>query len=175
MKKTIIVFCLLTLVFIPVSSHAKQKIPESAKAAVKALKKLEARIQAGISYRDYAPALGDAKFDVNMFVQGNDAKGFDDLKASIIKTMSTYDLANSIWNSKIAGTGNFYSKGDALTIDFFKLYPEANKSDKDGGVWSDHKSQYTGESLIFVDTMIQYLFSEASKETAKSFAMLNKK
>jgi hypothetical protein len=47
---------------------------QSAKEAVRALPKLQARVEAGISYRDYSPALGDALFEVKLFLQSPGAK-----------------------------------------------------------------------------------------------------
>jgi len=38
------------------------------------MKKLQARTQAGISYNDYAPALGEAKFEINLFLESPAAK-----------------------------------------------------------------------------------------------------
>ncbi|MGD0217487.1 MAG: hypothetical protein ABSC45_08265 [Desulfobaccales bacterium] len=47
---------------------------QSAKDALRAMKKLQARTQAGISYNDYAPALGEAKFEINLFLESPAAK-----------------------------------------------------------------------------------------------------
>ena len=47
---------------------------QSAKDAVRALQKFQARIEVGISYRDYAPALGDVKFEVNQFLRSPEAQ-----------------------------------------------------------------------------------------------------
>lgn len=47
---------------------------ESTKEAIRALKKLEAKIEVGISYNDYSSALGGANFEVRMFLESPEAK-----------------------------------------------------------------------------------------------------
>jgi hypothetical protein len=74
---------------------------QSAKEAIRALKKLEARVQVGISYRDYAPALGDAQFEVNLFLESPEAKSKSELSQSIKKAMELYLQANTIWGEKV--------------------------------------------------------------------------
>jgi hypothetical protein len=143
-------------------------IPESAKNAVKALKKLEARCQAGISYRDYSPALGDAKFDVNMFIETNDAKELEKLRLSIMKSIQHYEYANIIWQLRFALEQELYDVNSSFASGFFAAYPEANKKETEGGIIDDKYNK------IFFQTAISYVFSTASKELTNSFALLNK-
>lgn len=70
---------------------------QSVKEAVRALQKLQARTEAGISRRDYAPALGDTRFEVNQFLQSSEAKVNPKLTASIIKTLNYYQMAADAW------------------------------------------------------------------------------
>jgi hypothetical protein len=72
---------------------------QSAKDAVRALQKLQARVESGISYRDYGLALGDARFDVNLFLQSPQAKN-EKLKASIRRAMEHYQMARTVWQVK---------------------------------------------------------------------------
>ena len=74
---------------------------QSAKDAVRALQKLQARVEAGISYRDYAPALGDALFEVKLFLRNPEAKTKPELAAAISKAMGYYQTAGEIWTSSI--------------------------------------------------------------------------
>lgn len=144
-------------------------IPESARNAVRALKKLEARTEAGMSYRDYSPALGDAKFEVNMFIESKEANNFSDMKSSIIKAMNYYDNAKYFWSINIISYGGrgYFPKGDKVYSEYFNLYPETNKSTDVGGV-------LLSADAIFVGAAISHIFSLASKEVANSFAMINK-
>ena len=65
MKK---ILCFIILL-IPIFAYA-----DNTKDAVMALKKMEARVQSGISYRDYGNALADAKFPVNLFMESIEVK-----------------------------------------------------------------------------------------------------
>jgi hypothetical protein len=158
---------------------AEKSIPESAKNAVRALKKLEARIQAGISYRDYSPALGDAMFEVNMYNETDDAKELQDLTASINKVIQHYEYAGVMWKLKFVMQGNALDLDTSAAKEFFKSYPDANKVYEKGGVL--HKMPVmVNDNLIERDKLVYdfavaYVFSEASKELANSFALLNNK
>ncbi len=126
-----------------------QSIPDSAKNAVRALKKLEARCQAGISkISDYSAALGDAKFEVNMFVESSESNDFESLKSSIMQTMKHYDDA-----------GDYFSRGAA----------EYELNNLRGHRVEALESKQRDDNLGFES------ISLASKELAISFALLNKK
>lgn len=149
-----------------------EAISESAKNAVRALKKLEARYQAGISYRDYAPALGDATFEVNMFMESDDSKKLESLAASIKKTLQYYAYANTLWGYQFTTSkenkedyidNRFYDINSDIIKEFLKLYPEANKS---------VNFDFNGTKMHY-SVAIAYVFSAASKELANSFALLN--
>lgn len=153
--------------------HEVKAISESAKNAVRALKKLEARCQAGISYRDYAPALGDATFEVNMFIETDDSKKLENLTASIKKTLLHYVNANILWELRFSMKHEIYDIYSDFTSSFFQLYPEANKSVEEGGIISKLDDYPNG--AVYFPIAISYVFSEASKELANSFALLNNK
>jgi hypothetical protein len=70
MKKHFI-FVIVVSVFTFFSATA---FAESAKEAIRALRKLEAKIEVGISYADYLTALGDANFEAKMFLESPEAK-----------------------------------------------------------------------------------------------------
>jgi hypothetical protein len=74
---------------------------QSAKDAVRALQKLQARVESGISYRDYAPALGDALFEVKLFLRSPEAKTKPELAAAVSKAMEYYQTAGEMWMSSI--------------------------------------------------------------------------
>ncbi len=74
---------------------------QSSKEAIRALKKLEAKCQAGINYRDYVRALGEAKFEVNLFLEGKEAKNNPDLAELVTKAMKEYEEARDYWEMHI--------------------------------------------------------------------------
>ncbi len=135
---------------------------ETAKDAVRALKKLEARCQAGISYRDYAPALGEAKFEVNMFLEGEEAKSTGELKTSIAKTMTHYLYLQKLWsrkNSEFKYNMFMLDKDPYGTMaEYFKLYPTAKSPKTGGGILSKN-----GEFVYFSEAF-SFVLNEASKE-----------
>jgi len=98
MKKfTTILFIFFISIMLSVSAYA-----ETAKDAIMGLKKLQARCQSGISYRDYSNALGEAKFPVNLFMESAEAKKIPELTDSIKIVMGHYEYAGYIWHEKIA-------------------------------------------------------------------------
>lgn len=85
-----------------IKQHLKKTIPESANNAIRALRKLEARCEAGISPRDYGPALSDAKFDVSTFENSKEVKDWVALKEGIMRTMALYQKAGDSMRQKLA-------------------------------------------------------------------------
>lgn len=73
---------------------------QSAKDAIMALKKLEARVEIGISYKDYGPALGETKFPVNLFLESSEAKEKPELAIHIENAIQYFEIANFIWEYK---------------------------------------------------------------------------
>lgn len=152
MKKystTFLMFFVLMLITIP--AHA-----QPAKDAIMALKKLEARVQAGISYREYGPALGEAKFPVNIFSESDDAKKYPELLDSVNKTMKHYEYAGKAWPIKFSK----YSRGlvDAdsqVGMEIKALYPQAE-------VPSILKEK--GRNQYFVDSLVKMMWQAASDE-----------
>lgn len=74
---------------------------QSAKEAVEALKKLESRVQVGISYNDYGPALGETHYKVKMFLESPNSNNNPALKKPIGKALEHYIYAKDIWGYKI--------------------------------------------------------------------------
>lgn len=76
---------------------------QAAREAIRALQKLEARFQAGISYRDYAPALGETIYQVNLYLESPEAKKKPQLAESIGKVLFHYAMIKEVWDEKYAG------------------------------------------------------------------------
>jgi len=94
---------------------------QTAKDAIMALKKLDARVETGISYKDYAPALGEAKFPVNLFLESSKAKENPELTVHIRKAIRYFQTPNLIWEYKLSN-GNIISThadcGKIISRDF---------------------------------------------------------
>jgi len=94
-------YLLVSIMFILSIIISMPAYAQSAKEAVMGLKKLQARCQSGISYRDYSNAVADAKYPVNLFMESADSEKMPDLKASIHKVMEHYETANLFWNRRM--------------------------------------------------------------------------
>jgi hypothetical protein len=155
---------------------------ESAREALRALKKLEARCQAGISYQDYGPALGEAKFEVNLFLESSEAKKRVKLAESIDKVMGHYDTAGTVWKRKFSessdssrGLGGIillkYDFGQSL----LKLYPNANKDYKEGGALLTVQISKRSPTIthISIDSLLPIIWREASNELTRAMSLLS--
>jgi hypothetical protein len=63
------------------------------KDAISSLKRLSARTQFGISYDDYSKELASTKSQVNLFLEGHDAKNQFKLAEAMMKALEHYDFA----------------------------------------------------------------------------------
>ncbi|MGD0091441.1 MAG: ankyrin repeat domain-containing protein [Planctomycetota bacterium] len=82
-------------------------VPESAKTALTALKKLQAKIEAGINFDRYSETVGETLYEVKEFTTSADAKGFEALSSAIADAMADFQRASDMWNQKI-------QRGDSL-------------------------------------------------------------
>ena len=139
---------------------------QSAKDAIRALKKLEARVEAGISYKDYAPALGDAKFEVNLFLESPEAKEMPRLSEAVKKTMGHYLTANTVWQYKFIGNGVTHSLPKASALEIAKAYPATRRY-----ITSSRYAQSDGK--LDIDTAISAIWKEASEELKKATNLLS--
>lgn len=143
---------------------------QSAKEAVLALKKLEARVQSGVSYRDYGQALGDAKFPVNLYLESEDKKN-PALVESIKKTMEHYEVVGRVWQWCVENhSGNL-----PVDIELGKMvisrYPETGKTREDGGALVSSGSY--GDRLVG-DDVYPIVWNKASEELKITTALLSK-
>lgn len=165
MKKTpflfLVSFKAMTLFFIllvgvPTLSHA-----QSAKDALMALKKLEARIQGGVTYRDYGSALGEAKFPLNLYFESSEAKKYSDLSSSLRNAMYHYDVASRVWEFKMGrppSRGRFINVNSDLGKYLEKSYPNV-KTD----ALSELKI-FGKDSTYDADLVLRLIWKDASKE-----------
>jgi len=93
---------------------------QTSKDAIKALKKLSAKVESGISYQKYREELGDTNAEVKLFLESKDANKDPQLALSVKKIMGNYQDAANLWGQFIES----HSK-----LDFFDLdnAPEARK------------------------------------------------
>jgi hypothetical protein len=160
MVAVITIFLTCCLLALPEGAFA-----QSAKEAVMALKKLEARVQAGISYRDYGPALGEAKFPINLFMESADAKNHPELTEAFNKTMKHYEYAGSLWNLKVSN----------IPIPFFVVESDIGKEVKNK--YPQAPSKMPGHSKFdketyYVSELLPFIWAEASNELKQASSLL---
>jgi len=80
---------------------AYRNAPDSARTALNVLKKLEARIEAGITYVDYTKAVGEAWAEVKVFVDSPEARQLPEFNFLLVSATNKYKLALDVWRGKL--------------------------------------------------------------------------
>lgn len=142
MRKTLIL--ILFLFFIPVLANA-----DPSNEVYRALKKIEAKCQIGIAYKDYAPALGDAKLELNLFLDSNKATEKPEFTQLIVDVMKNYQDAQVVWSMKFSdGRPRNYILSKELNYEVLLYrYPDSKKPIRDGGIL---KEEYDPETCAML-------------------------
>lgn len=96
----IVAVCAIAGAFVGCNSWSL-KSDQEARDAVLALQKLEAKLDTGMSYRDYSAALGEANFPVKQFLEGGHGNAKPDFSDSLRKAMRWYKAAGEIWGRQL--------------------------------------------------------------------------
>jgi len=97
MKKVMILLIILLIGLAGISNA------QSAKDALKSLKRLEAYCQTGISPIDFSRALGDAKFEVNLFLESKEATQNVPLVETIKTIIAEYEDVQAVFRDASLG------------------------------------------------------------------------
>jgi hypothetical protein len=138
---------------------------QSANDAIKALKKLEAKTETGINYKDFATALADTKVEVESFVNSKQAKKKPGLAECLNKTLGHYMLTNKIMNERnfnrrmARESGNKYAELDSDVI----------KTDSPMGkmLMRQYPRIKPDKGMYFVEIVVPEIWKEASNELKK--------
>ena len=76
-------------------------IPDDAKSVVKALKKLQARTEIGINFRDYDSAVSEVYPEVKVFVESTESKDMPELRLVLKNSIDCYLKVRELWSLKI--------------------------------------------------------------------------
>jgi hypothetical protein len=156
---------------------------QTALDTVRALKKLEARIDIGLNYKEYALNLADAKVEASLFLESSVAKQNKALANLIQKILSHYETARVVWNLKVTKTEDFGTafghlmslqdgeEGD-LGRNLLQQYPQANKSAEKSGALTMGTYGSKGINEILVDNMISIIWKEAAKDQKEVVRMV---
>jgi formate-dependent nitrite reductase cytochrome c552 subunit len=132
-----------------IENQSKQVMKE----AVAALKKVEARLQVGISYQDYTKLLGETLYQVNLFLESSESIQKPELTASIKKVLSHYREGQSLWDYKLISGLSHFRQSDPLWPRIISLYPGAKHDD--------------------IDYTMQVIWKEANEELKKTVNLLS--
>jgi hypothetical protein len=176
--KKIIFLSLLILLFILPAAHA-----QSARDTVKALKRIEARVDMGISYNEYLLAVADARVEVQMYMESHEAKQKVVLTNIIKKILEHYETAREVWRNKISKTQDIGTVfGHLICLDndpegilgrrLLKQYPQADKPVDHGGALPQGIYKKDGCEEVLVDNLIYIIWQEASKDLLQATKML---
>jgi hypothetical protein len=185
MKKTSLLCLVLFLMSLTGIAWGDQI--EAGEKAITELKKLQAKIQIGITLSEYSRALGEAQFAVNQFHEEL-AKNTKDLQEGtlpaeeISKTVKMMNLirmimdehsgALTMWKNMTRGFKRGSRKDNEALFELIEgRYPDYNKSIKDGGVFDTTK----GKKLVYFDAVRNMLWSSIDKQlTDYSYANVMK-
>lgn len=157
---------------------------QSAKDAIKAVKKLEAKTESGMSYQKYREALGDTNAEVKLFLESKAAKKEPALAQSIKKIMENYQDAADLWKTiadhparvpyfypdeKLSSTSEeqWHINLVETSRRMFKKYPKAYDKCR-----IQRKQEFMGKISSFpkeisLDEFLSVIWGEALKEVKK--------
>lgn len=139
---------------------------QSAKEAVRALQKLQVRTEVGISYRDYAPAVGDALLEVKLFLNSPEAKEKPELAVAISKVMQHYTYAGGWWQIKFAymrlygantELGNTISINEGASREALNKYPHLRNVIKTIGLINRRE-------VLWIDDILPIIWGAAKED-----------
>jgi hypothetical protein len=177
MKKAVL-FSVVCLILMSGMAYA-----QSAKEAVKSLKRIEARADMGINYNEYVLAVADARVEVQMFLESAEAKQKQSLTNMIKKILEHYERVREVWKlkvSKVEDLGTVFGHLICLRDDpegafgrrLLKQYPEANRSVDNKGALIVRSNKMEGCDEILVDNLIHIIWKEASRDLQQATRML---
>lgn len=120
---------------------------EGARDATKAFAKLQARTEAGIAYRDYAAALGDANYEFKAFKDGPEWGKYPEVAHALDYALGRYAEAGMLWQLSMASGPTLYEKSVMQQI--VAKYPDAAKSLTAGGATFDTGGMQIARVLPF--------------------------
>jgi len=121
------ILALILIVFFAVAGEA---FGQTTKEVFKALKRVEARVETGIAYKDYPQVIADAKVDVDAFLASKEAQKNPQFSEHIKKAIDYYLAAGKIWNIEFDSPYNnrlndIVTENSPLGLIIRKLYPKA--------------------------------------------------
>jgi len=176
--KKIVLLSLLIVFFVASGADA-----QSARDAVRTLKRVEARVDMGINYNEYILAVADARVEVEMYLETQEAKQKSSLTGMIKKILEHYETARTLWKIKVSKTddiGTVFGHLICLTDDpegnlgrrLLKQYPQADKPVDHGGALATRTYKKEGCDEVLVDNLIHIIWVAASNDLHQATRLL---
>jgi hypothetical protein len=86
--------------------------PSAARDALNALKKVEARTEIGVNYRDYSTVVGETWGDVKIFIESPDGRKLSEFSRALAIATDDYKLALEIWGYKLRYDSLYKDRSD---------------------------------------------------------------
>lgn len=150
-------YFLFVLLCLTLNAHG-----QSAKDAVKAFSKLDARIETGVSYRDYVAELGDVNFELKSFADTPEAKKRPEILALLMRAMALHVEAKELWAITFGrhGIKTLTTVPGGLGSSLLSEYPDAAKDAGNGG------AMISGQ--IYVEFLLPFIWRDASGNVARA-------
>jgi hypothetical protein len=152
------------------SAPSTAPVAEPASDALRALKALQSAATAGVTYRDYAPRVTDAKIQVDRYLAGKPA-GPERLPIS--KAMDFYVLASSAWNAKVSKSGYDEVGGSPLVAECPALAELMRRTDANTSVRTLGQATIRGISISI--SGVPDIWQCASAQLAEAEKLLDEK
>jgi hypothetical protein len=133
-------------------------VAQTAKDAIKSLKKVEAVASTNIYGKEFLSAYSDAQAEVDMYVENPQSNKKPDMKQAIEQTALSYKWATSMWKLKMKKVPYIHTS-DEYVQSLYRDFPAAKDSLK---------------GTIMLDNAIAWLYGNASAELFKATKLLYK-
>ena len=89
------------------------KAPQTARSALNAIKKLQARTEIGINFRDYSTVVGETYAEVKVFCESPDGESIPEFSAILLSAIDKFKLGMDVWKGKMdfTETARFHEIG----------------------------------------------------------------
>jgi hypothetical protein len=136
---------------------------QSAKDSTRSLQKIQARVESSVDNKDYTAALGDAIFEVKLYLSSPEAKERPEFTNSISKTLEHYQMAGEMWKRSMEQVCQLSCAEEEKNIAV--LYPELDSQVRSGRVSVRELRKQA----------IQISFKKAEKELAITVSLFSQK
>jgi len=134
--------------------------------AFKSLKKVEAKIESGVSYEAYPQVLADAKQKVDMFLESSKAKTYPQFAYHIKTAMDYYMTAEDVWDIK-------FNCKDEFVMEMIGINTNCGRQIK--RLYHNSKAEILPGNLgpfYVISNVLRNIFNDASNQLKKASEIL---